>query len=671
MRDQIRSVWPIGLFFAAVTVVAVALRDTAPVGPSVQITAPVAGFKLRQGQAMSVRVSVQAGQRPLQAWTLRLLGPGGADTELATGNQPVTDRAVAQVVADGLSAGETYTLSLEAEDTGGVNTSADVSFLIPDPQYTLIPLEAGNMSLPFWFGLSMDSSGNIVAMGGNQFDDVQVVDAIDNAYTTIHLNLQGSGAFQLSGDGLRLVFGGTFGTTFAFGSLALDTQALTQGPLSNTTNWFSTDRTGRRLAFQSTFDLDPSVGNSGSTPQYFLYDFTTTEIQQLTNDPNAVNYSRPCDTTPLISADDAIVAFATTAALGLVGDDASVGCRIFAYNVATRSLRHVTDLGTDASLSGPGDISNDGRLLSLAVNRTVPPGFQLSLPALLDLTSGELVDPLGGITSFPSFDSVVSGDGSAVVISTLADLDPRVGNADHNMDLFVYDLATQTFTQVSETTGGLVESSGVCDSYDPPTSMDGSVVAFTFNVTSVPPCEFAMPQRNEADGFVFRRVRAVRKRLGNHPPQLQSVNAARVLGGGTLTLQFSATDPDGDPVVFFAQLAGGVDVPLGSTITDHHDGTATLSWPTKPEQVGSYPLRVAAFDAGGGETIQDLSLAVCSAIVSDGNLPGVLAALFESSDPGACHDAELNGDRVISAADVVKAARGGLNAPPAANGIGP
>jgi hypothetical protein len=177
-------------------------------------------------------------------------------------------------------------------------------------------------------------------------------------------------------------------------------------------------------------------------------------------------------------------------------------------------------------------------------------------------------------------------------------------------------------------------------------------------VMSVPPCYIEAPQRNEADGFVFHQVRAVRKRPGNHPPVLEPVGAVRVQAAQTLTLNFSANDPDGDPIVFFTQLIDGADVPPGSQIEDHRNGTATLTWATKSQDIGTYPMRVAAFDEGGGETLQDFTITVCSKIVNDGDLSGVLEALFDAATPPACHAADLNNDGAVSAADAVKAVGG-------------
>jgi hypothetical protein len=520
------------------------------------------------------------------------------------------------------------------------------------------------MSQPLFVGYSMDGSGNLVAMGGNRVGDIQLLDAATNALRTAHLNLQGSEDFRLSGDRQRLAFGGIFPEANflrAFGILDLASQSITQGPASSATNFFTTDRTGRWLAFQSNVDLDPSVGNLAGTLQYYLYNDDSKEVRQLTKDPEAIDYQAPCPTrsgtTPAISRDGTAIALVTSALLGVAPAEAGTACHVFAYDVPTGQLRYVAALPQGAVFFGAPSISDDGEWLSFATNRVIPPGILRSLPALLNMHSGDMIEPLGGVSEFPGFDSVVTGDGSTVVLSTQTDVDPRVGNVDHNMEIVSYDLATGRFTQVSETTASIGHFPGGCEQYRPRVSTDGHVVVFGFMLYSVERCQLDGPQRNEADGFVFKRVRAARKRPGNRAPVLQPVTDAHVVAGNTLTLDFAATDPDRDPVVFFAQVVGGADIPSGSSIEDHRNGSATLTWPTTPEQIGTCPMRVAAFDEGGGETMHDFTITVCDRVVTDDGLPGIVAAIFESGSepPPTCHDAELNHDGAITAADVVKA----------------
>ncbi len=141
-------------------------------------------------------------------------------------------------------------------------------------------------------------------------------------------------------------------------------------------------------------------------------------------------------------------------------------------------------------------------------------------------------------------------------------------------------------------------------------SHDAGVLAFAFVRFSVEGCILDAPQRNEPDGFAFGFVRAVRNRAGNTEVALDPAPNQRVVAGETLTINFTAHDADGDPISFFAQVKGGLDVPPGSTITDHYDGTATFEWATRPEDAGDHMLRVAAFDEGGGERLQDVTISI-------------------------------------------------------------
>jgi hypothetical protein len=176
------------------------------------------------------------------------------------------------------------------------------------------------------------------------------------------------------------------------------------------------------------------------------------------------------------------------------------------------------------------------------------------------------------------------------------------------------------------------------------------VIVLRFHVLSVELCRLDGPMRNERDGLIFRFVRAVRRRSGNRGPQLDPIADQRVLIGETLTLSLAASDPDGDPISFFAQVKGGDDVPPGSVMTDHHDGTATFTWPTRPEHAGTTVLRVAAFDEGGGEVVQDVTLTVvasdrpptASATPSDTSEP--LPTVTPTSPAAAACPGDCNGD---------------------------
>jgi hypothetical protein len=633
-------------------------KPGSPEGPVVQILEPVDGIKLHPGRVLQVRIRVTPRESPIRSWALELAQEQTGTRLLAHGSAAVDDRAVAHVRWDELGAGRAGTLTLIADDVAGVRQVAISSMFVPDSLYMLIPFEEGNLSRAALGTLGMDRSGRTVAFGGRPGDpsEIHLADLAVGARSVLRLALSSNEALKLSGDGQRLVF--RDGNWLAV--LPLSRQEPIQIARTGA-NLFSVDYSARWIAFQSQFDLDPGVGNPDRTLQYFLYDDLTKEVRQLTDDPDAIVYdTRPeaCPrilaTIPLIDGLGSRVVLITNVTLGLLGTDPSVGCRIFRYDVGEDRLRHVVDLRRAISLGNP-TLSADGRWLSFTSSRTIEGGIRRAFPALLDLETEELTDPVGSLTDFPSFDSVVSGDGNTIVISTQADVDPRVGNADHNMELFAYDRETGTFTQITDTIGGIGRTPGGCPSYRPRLSQDARRLAFFFIGVGGEKCRPDGPQRNEVDGLNLGRVRAVRKRPDNNGPAFQPAASARVIAGQKMQLTFTATDPDDDPITFFAQLVGGMDVPPGSEIEDHRDGTATFTWPTRTEHVGMYDMRVAAFDEGGGEVFHDIQLAVWPAHRQRRRSPGVLSSLFRPDPPPPCRDADRNQDGRITAADVVAA----------------
>ncbi len=628
--------------------------------PVVQITYPPPDFKLRPGKSVEVRVRAQPQSATLSSWRLVLVEANNRASEqlLSEGSRPVDDQVVATIPSEMPLPGIPYLLRLDATDSSSLTSTTESFLLVPDPQYALIPLDEGDFSRPSMYGRSIDSTGDLVEVGNRSSESVDLLDRVQRIRRPLAAHVSDSGAERLSRDGSRLMYPGDFplGTGVGFTDVSTGEKRLllpTVGPS------FNIDATGTHIAFQQQVipNRDSSVGR-----QYFFYDATSNITQQLTNDPAAIDLSGdpgacpwPSGTVPLISADGSRVVIITGATLGMAVEDPAVGCHIFIYGVPSGTWRHVIGLAREISLSAP-TLSDDGRWLSFESIRPNEQGVRKGFPAILDLETAVLTDPVGGPRAFETFDSVVSGDASQIVISSEADLDPRVGNADHNLELFVFDRDTERFTQVTDTTGGITPATaGVCFPYVPGLNHDASVMVFGFSLYSLEQCSLNGPQRNGVDGLSYSRVRAVRKRPGNQGPFWGPPTMARVLAGETMQINFSGTDPDGDFLTYFAQEVDHLNIPLGSRFDDHYDGTATFSWPTRLEQVGTYTLRVALFDEGGGEQVQDITLSACSQILHDGTPLGVLAALFSSNPPVACRDADLNHDGVVTTADLLLA----------------
>jgi hypothetical protein len=539
------------------------------------------------------------------------------------------------------------------EDTAGLLAGAETTFRIPDPLFTVVPMEPGNPSRSFFSGVFIDSPGDRVIVSSHKLGEINLLDRSSGRVQPFRIGDVG-GPWQLSRDGGRF-----FVRIPDVSFVDLQTGGL-KVVAPDASEFYSADFLGRHVAVQKEPPV-PRPPDARPQLQYFLYDDGGLQLRQLTNDPNAIRQQTSVDdcprsggTKPLITADGEHVVLITSAALGVAPDDPGVGCRIFVYDVPSDHLRYVLGLPRQTVVDVP-TLSDDGRWLSYTSINYAPDQPHGAFASLADLETATVLSPIGGVTSLPSFDSVVSGDGRYVVVSAHADLDPRVGNADLTREIFVYDRVAGEFQQVSETTGGVIPSSGTCDLHEPSVNRDASVIGFSFFLLSGGGCGLAGPQRSEIDGMFLGRVRAVRKRPGNQPPLFQPATLARVQAGSELQLPLAATDPDGDPITFFAQAVDGTDVPPGSSIEDHHDGTATFDWPTRIEHAGLYQLRVAAFDEGGGEVFHDVAVAVCNEILEERSDDAVIEGLFEPSLPLACTAADRNADGRVTAADLAAA----------------
>lgn len=168
-----------------------------------------------------------------------------------------------------------------------------------------------------------------------------------------------------------------------------------------TTNYFSPDSAGRRIAYQS---VAPT-----NTLQYFLYEEANERRRQLTEDPEAIRSfretgNRDCPqllgTRPLVSADGSIVVLITSGTLGLSTPDEAIGCRFFLYEVDEDEWKEVAALPRELVIDVP-TLNADVRWLSFSV-RSRPPELP-PVASMLDLETGELQDPLVDVGPYVTF----------------------------------------------------------------------------------------------------------------------------------------------------------------------------------------------------------------------------------------------------------------------------
>ena len=178
--------------------------------------------------------------------------------------------------------------------------------------------------------------------------------------------------------------------------------------------------------------------------------------------------------TPALSADGTRVAFQSS--LDLTGQNAGANVELFLYDATTWAFTQVTHTAGFAFTSAPA-ISGDGRWVAFTTNADLTGGNADGNAELFRYNTAtgtltQVTDTTGG-SLFANQSPTISGDGSRIAFTSNRDLVPDVGNADGNAELFLWNSGTGAFTQATNTTGR----------YDmavlgPAISADGSRVAF-------------------------------------------------------------------------------------------------------------------------------------------------------------------------------------------------
>lgn len=589
------------------------------------IHAPALGFKLDAHDRAEVRITAAAGEQALVGWTLRLERLDGGEPEqvLAAGVAPVFAAGVATLDGASLTRGVPYRLRLEVQAADASLTTRERSFIVPDRQYAMVPLEPARQGDITRF--EMDAEGNRFVRWHTEESALEVRDTVSGtiSFTRPGLQLTAAVAGPLSADGSSVVFGGRLVLDVDSGLVRIFPPAIRGGASA-------IDGAGR---FVVAFAFEPPKR------RYLLVDSQTGDFVRLSaGERPGPPICRPAGgNVPFLSADASRVVFVSGLNLGF--EDAA-WCNVFTIDRVSGARRLVAAYPQTGVMGR--SLDEAGHLLGLVIS---PDGKRSAIEPrawVVDLDSGAQTQILTS-PDVAQYDAVLAGDGSAIIISSCADLDPSVGNADGNTELFRYDLATQRVAQITDTRGG----SGTCEQrdgymYDPDVSRDGHRLSFLAHGRSL---------RN---GLAFAAVRTVPIAADNRPPSLSVSGALPVRIGGRVRIEVGAGDPDGDPVALFAEVDELPALPPNSSIGEHPDHL-WFEWRyTPPDSVGAHVLRVGAFDGRGGEIVREVPFVVCRAFFTPDNLKGVILALFEPPPP-ACGSADANADGAVSAADLTVA----------------
>jgi Tol biopolymer transport system component len=263
-----------------------------------------------------------------------------------------------------------------------------------------------------------------------------------------------------------------------------DTASGSFTQITNTTGTFLTfngfpsiNAGGTRIAFASNHDLTPgNPGNADGSQEIFLFDTTTGVLRQITNGTER-------STRPSINAAGTRIAFESMSNLTPASPgNADGNSEIFLFDTTTGVTTQITN--TTGGLNVSASISADGTRIAFNSNRDVTPGQPGNTDNklqifLFDTTTGVFTQ----ITSAPviSFEPSINAAGTRIVFGSGADLAPgHPGNADHNAEIFLFDIRSGAFTQITNTTGDFpfVDTVSI--------NADGTRIAFDFQGDATP-----------------------------------------------------------------------------------------------------------------------------------------------------------------------------------------
>lgn len=235
---------------------------------------------------------------------------------------------------------------------------------------------------------------------------------------------------------------------------------------------------GTRVAFAAT--ANPTGENADGNLEIFLFDAPTGTVNQVTKTTAGGSFP------PAINADGTRLAFISAA--DLTGSNPDGNDEIFLFDVPSDIMTQITNTQTTSTtriFSGNSASSIDAD------------GTRISFVSDIDLTGGnpdgnsELflfdtrTNTLSQITDLQSTETVaaniftqtISGNGNRIVFETTADMTGQ--NSDGSFELFLFDIRTDTFTQITNLIEGFFD-------FPLAISADGTRIAFALEKVGSP-----------------------------------------------------------------------------------------------------------------------------------------------------------------------------------------
>ena len=241
---------------------------------------------------------------------------------------------------------------------------------------------------------------------------------------------------------------------------------------------------GSELYFISQADLVPG-GNSDHNDELFRFRTTTQTMRQMTSTTSPFPGITKFD--PWVSRDGKRFAVASTD--DLAGNGANDSGEVFFGMLPQVSslLQQITPNATTSGFSDEVSISADGKWMTFRSSQDLVSGqnsdhneeiflFSLASSTLTQVTNTIPSDSANNVVP------VVNQDGTRILFASTGNLQPAVGNLDHNFELFVFDKTGSTFTQITNT----VPPRDNLGQGSPSFSADGTRAVFVSDADLVP-----------------------------------------------------------------------------------------------------------------------------------------------------------------------------------------
>ena len=289
---------------------------------------------------------------------------------------------------------------------------------------------------------------------------------------------------------------------------------------------------GSHIAFDSTGDFAGT--NPGEARQIFLLNRTTgifTQVTFVMVGDIALNAS--------ISADGTRIAFESDGDIN--GGNPDGNREIYLFNVTTGIITQITDT---AEANQRPSLSADGTRIAFEseadINGGNPDGSREIY--LFDTTTSSFTQITNGPAGTNSGEPSISADGNHIAFDSDANING--GNPDGNDEIYVFDITTFTFTQVTDEVAG--------DSTDPSINEDGTRVAFDSDAN----INGGNPDGND-EIYLFDSITAVIIQITSEPAGDDSFEPEIDYVGTIMAFESEANinggNPDGNDEIYLAR----------------------------------------------------------------------------------------------------------------------